>query len=118
MDQEKTDDLLDVHNTTTRAKKLWTIRFLIIGTLIIVATFVAATFWEAMGLTTYETIWLALTMILAFLVNITGFIVGFLERKKNSKRAIFGIIGNGLLVLFFLMIVVYSLFSVQPTQVN
>ena len=92
---------------------MWTIRLLISGGILIGLTFLAATFWEAFGLTVNETIWLAISMMVSFGINLAGFIIGFVERKKNPKRALFGIIGNIILVLFFISIVVYSM-SLMP----
>lgn len=113
MELEKADPLDHPPVKAPVKKKLLTITFLVIGGLIIVFTHLFAAFWGAIGLSKNETIWLALSLIISFGINLSGFIVGFVERKKNPKRALFGIIGNGLLVLFFIFIVAYSL-SLPP----
>lgn len=107
MEQENTD-ILNNGNKKTSPKNLWTIKLLIVGGAMIAITFLLATFWEDLGLTSNETVWLALSMMVAFGINLAGFIIGFFERNKNAKRALYGIIGNIILVLVFVLIVAYS----------
>lgn len=91
--------------------KLWTIRLLLIGLTLIVLSFAVATLWQTIGLSAHHTIWLALSLIGAFGVNVAGFVVGFSEQKKNQQRARIGIIANACCIIFFIAIVAYSLVS-------
>ena len=108
MNQEKME-VLDNSSNHSISQKLWSIRLLIIGVVMIVSTFLIATFWEVIGLTRTETIWLAISLMVSFGINLAGFIIGFLERKKNPKKALIGIIGNGVFVLLLFSIVVFSI---------
>lgn len=86
---------------------------LLVGGGINALTFLIATFWESLGFTRKETIWLAISFMTAFGVNLTGLILGFIELKKNPVRAIVGLIGNLLFVAIFILLVMYSL-AVAP----
>ncbi len=44
--------------------------------------------------------------ILVFGVNVAGLTLGIIERKKNRKKALIGIIGHSLLLGLFLTIVI------------
>ncbi len=109
---EKIDntDILD-NNSEPLQKRLWAIRLLIIGGGIIAATFLVATFWETLGLNEDQTVWLALSQTIAFGINLAGLILGFVERKRNKKRSLVGIIGNLVFILLFVSIIVYSFSS-------
>ena len=91
---------------------LWTIRLLITSVIITALTFLLATFWLELGFNRADTIWLALSLMISFGINIAGLIFGAIERKYNKKKALIGIIGNALLIVLFLLIVVYSIFAV------
>ena len=106
-------DILDNKDTKPLHKKLWTIRLLIIGGGLIALTFLIATFWETLGLDGRHSIWLPVSMMIAFGINVAGCIMGLTERKKNKRRALVGILGNLLLILFFLAIVGYSISTMQ-----
>tara|TARA_R110002072_G_scaffold302977_2_gene490596 strand:- start:515 stop:760 length:246 start_codon:yes stop_codon:yes gene_type:complete len=80
-----------------------------LGGAIIALTFLIATFWLELGLTNDETVWLAISMIFTFGINLAGFIFGFAERKKNKRKAIVAIIGNLIFILYFFIIVGFSL---------
>lgn len=111
--QQDNIDLLDFNNPKPFARKLWTIRLFIAGGILIVLTFLFASFWEALGLSSSSLILLALCQILSFGINIAGLIFGFVEKKKNPKWAVIGIIGNLILILFFISIIAYAM-SVMP----
>ena len=100
-------DLLD--NIEPRQHKMWTIRFLIAGGSIIVVTFLISTFWTELGLDRDATIILPAPLMISFGLNISGFITGIQERKINKKRALIGIVGNLLCLLFFIFVVAYSI---------
>lgn len=117
MEEEQNIDILDSGNVKPLQKKLWTIRLLIIGGALIVLTFLAAALWEVLGLTEDDTIWLAVSLMFAFGINLAGFISGLTELKLNRKRALFGTLGNLLLVLLFIAFVAYSISTIpaKPT---
>ena len=100
-------NLLD--SNEPQKKKFLTIRLLIIGGSIIALTFIASTFWVELGLGSGTTVLLPLFLMVAFGINIAGFIHGLSIRKKHKKQALIGIIGNLLCILFFIFIVVYSI---------
>ena len=58
-------------------------------------------FWLDMGLTSKEIPILIYAALFSFLLSILGLIMGVRERKHGNSKAIIGVIGNGLLVLFF-----------------
>ena len=110
----ETTDILDGVQSNKRVpanRALWTIRLLVFGLALICITFLFGLLWQTIGLSEHQTIWLALSLIGAFGVNVAGFVVGFSEQKKNRKRARIGIIGNACGIAFFIAIVVYSLVS-------
>ena len=115
MEQEK-EDILDNDTKNPLQKKLWTIRLLLIGGGLIALTFLIATFWETLGFSNNETVWLALSMMISFGINLAGFILGFVERKRNPKRALFGVFGNLIFILLFIFVVAYSLSTMQEIQ--
>lgn len=92
------------------SQKLWSIWLLVIGASLISVSFLIASFWESLGLNENGTIWLALAVMIGFGFNLSGLIIGFFEGKKNKIKAMVGIIGNTVLVLFVVFVVIYSLF--------
>lgn len=91
----------------------WSIVLLIVGGGIDILTYIVASFWEVLGLSSNGTIWLALLMMIAFGLNLAGLIVGFFEIRKSRNKAIIGIVGNLLFILFFFFVVGYSLFGLE-----
>lgn len=90
--------------------KLWTTKLLVISGSSILFILLLATFWNALGLHQKSTIWLAVGLMVAFGMNIAGFVLGLLERKKNFKKAWVGMIGHLVLILLFVLMVGYSIF--------
>lgn len=93
--------------------KLKTNKLLLISAIIILVTFIAAIFWQVLGLTGKHTPILAITIMVAFGFNIAGFILGVTERKANRKKALIGIIGHLLLMTGFVILVAYSFLSMK-----
>ncbi|MCJ8288401.1 MAG: hypothetical protein HRT58_00100 [Crocinitomicaceae bacterium] len=105
--KQKDLNILD-SDITPLVKRLWTIRLLIIGGGIIVTTFFIGTFWRTFGLSSDVNVLLALSMMIAFGINLAGLIVGFVEKHKNLRKAMLGIIGNLMFILLFFSMVAYS----------
>lgn len=114
MEEKQKNNILDTESESSLQKKLWTIRLLLVGGGMVLITFLIATLWEKLGLDSSQTIWLGLSMMVSFGVNLAGFIIGITERKKNRPRALVGIIGNLVFILFFVFIVSYAMNSI-PT---
>ncbi|MFT6983115.1 MAG: putative membrane protein [Crocinitomicaceae bacterium] len=96
MERNKTNN----QNTKPTQEKLWTIKLLLIGGLIIAFTFIIAI---ELGSAVLTLCWL-----LSFGVTLAGFIIGFIELKRNN-RALIGVIGNLVLLLLFIFLVLSSL---------
>jgi hypothetical protein len=94
-------------------KKLMTKKLFFTSLFLIGLTFLAATFWESIGLGTKQTPLLAFIMMIAFGINIAGVIMGINERKKGREGALFGIMGNLLLILVFLSVSTYALVTMH-----
>ncbi|MDG1333646.1 MAG: hypothetical protein P8P74_15020 [Crocinitomicaceae bacterium] len=54
----------------------------------------------------------------ALLSSITGFIVGFYELKKKRRRALFGIIGNLIFLIFYVIATIAIISAVQSFGPN
>jgi glucan phosphoethanolaminetransferase (alkaline phosphatase superfamily) len=103
-------ETIDNSQNQFRTKKTsWSIRLFIIGLFLMVVTFTIAIIWERLGLTSDQTIWLALSLTLVFGFNFLGLILGFFEFRRSRQKAIFGIVGNLVLIGFFVSLVIYSL---------
>jgi len=111
MSTEENNTPLDLTDASASSKKSNSIRLFVVGLTILLLTMAFATFWEALGLGIEQTVWLGLSVVVAFVFNITGFIIGFVERKRNPRKALMGIIGNAVLLLFFGLIVVLAFFT-------
>lgn len=101
--------IIDSEKHDQKEKHLWTIWLLLIALGLVIITFLIATFWQALGLTEKETIWLAVNIMFGTAANIGGLVMGIIERKKNNTRAIVGIIGNALMILLVVGVIGYSL---------
>ena len=93
--------------------RLKTNKLLVISLSIIGLTFLVATFWEAMGLSNEETIWLAFTLIIAFTVNIAGLYFSFREKGKDKQKSRIGLIGHLTLIIGFFAILGYALMTMN-----
>ena len=99
------DKLEQVNNTGSQSgkpvqEKLWTIRLLLIGGILIAITFLVAINIGS-GV-------LALCWLLSFGISLAGLVVGFVELKRNN-RPLLGVIGNIVLLLLFLFLLLCSL---------
>lgn len=91
--------------------KLKTIKLLVISIVILGLTILVATFWEAFGFGTEESIFLTFPILIAFGISIAGIILGFIERKVDNSKALIGIFGNSLVILAFCAMLIYSLLT-------
>ena len=80
---------------------------LLINILLIIIAFIAEKFWNKLGLTDEENVYVFLLGIIIFGISIGGFIIGFKERKHKIKYSLIGFVGNLGLTLFFLAIFFY-----------
>lgn len=103
-------EILDNKNSQPNHKKFWSIRLLLVATSIMVATFVIGVFWQKIGISQENLIWLGVSFMIAFGVNIAELILGFLETNRNLFKALVRIIGNFLEIVIFISLIVYSLF--------
>lgn len=94
------------HNKNMRSK---TFNLFIISGLILLATILAAAFWDALGLGKNK-IPLAMTTTIAFGLSIAGLVIGFGEIKasKTAKTWI-ALLGHFIVVGVFILSVVYAL---------
>ena len=80
----------------------------VISIMVLALTIGIATFWDVLGLGENK-IPLAISVIVTFGISIAGIILGFHEIRNNkTKKLIVGLIGNILIIVFFVMMVVYS----------
>jgi hypothetical protein len=80
----------------------------ILSGLIIIGTIVLAFFWDIFGLTE-NYIPLAMATTVAFGISITGLMLGVAEKRRSlTVNTWIGIIGNLIVVGFFVFIVLYS----------
>jgi hypothetical protein len=56
------------------------------------------------------------SLLVAFLMNLAGFILGILERKKDFENAINGIVGNLVPILIVIILIAYmaTVISIGP----
>ena len=81
----------------------------IISVLIIGLTILLATFWSALGFGANK-IPLAISITVAFGISVAGLILGLTEFKSNkSKKIWFGLGGNASIIIFFVIMIIYSL---------
>lgn len=72
-------------------------------------TILLATFWDSFGLGTNK-IPLAISVTVAFGISIAGLVLGLIEINYNkAKKTRIGLIGNVLIIIFFGLMILYSL---------
>ncbi len=101
-------EILDDKNSQPNHKVFWSIRMLIVASSIIAPSFLVGIFWQKIGISKENLIWLGVSFMVAFGVNIAGLILGFLETNRNLAKAIIGIIGNFLEIILLISLIVYS----------
>lgn len=79
-------------------------KLFLISIILVVATLVVATF-AGLGGTPY-TMFLAISIMISFGISLAGIIIGIKEERMIKRKV--GIIGNFLVILFFVFIVIYS----------
>lgn len=90
--------------TKTKSFGLFTISLIIIS-----LTILLATFWDSFGLGTNK-IPLAISVTVAFGISIAGLVLGLIEINYNkAKKTRIGLIGNVLIIIFFGLMILYSL---------
>lgn len=90
--------------TKTKSFGLFAISLIIIG-----LTILLATFWDSFGLGANK-IPLAISVTVAFGISIAGLVLGLVEIKNNkTKKLWIGLIGNILIIIFFGLMILYSL---------
>ncbi len=86
-----------------------TFNLFLLSIIIIGLTLLIATFWNALGLASNK-IPLAISIMISFGISIAGLILGLTELKQSKTQKIWiGLIGNILVILFFIFMIIYSL---------
>ncbi len=91
---------LDSPHTYPEKNTFWTIRLLILSLITLFLLFCFAEFTTELGITHRR-----LMIILQFLIvitiglNVSGFVMGFIERKHSRKKSLVGTICNGILLI-------------------
>src|SRR6186713_297591 len=92
----------------SNAMKSKALMLFILSGLIIIGTIVLAFFWDVFGLAE-NYIPLAMATTVAFGISITGLMLGFAEKRSSlTLNTWIGIIGNLIVIGFFVFIVIYS----------
>ncbi len=81
---------------------------LIVSLTLLVLTFILAGFWNSLGFGKSKMI-LGLLITVCFGISVAGLILGNAEKKIKSNKKWIGIIGNMLIVLFFVVFVIYAI---------
>jgi len=90
------------------AMKSKALMLFILSGLIIIGTIVLAFFWDVFGLAEND-IPLAMATTVAFGISFTGLMLGFAEKRSSlTLNTWIGIIGNLIVIGFFVFIVIYS----------
>lgn len=86
-----------------------TFKLFLLSMFILVLTFLLAAFWDVLGMGTNK-IPLAILITITFGISIAGLILGIYEFKKaKTIKQWIGLIGNILVILFFVFMMIYSL---------
>ncbi|MES2678267.1 MAG: hypothetical protein V4635_00215 [Bacteroidota bacterium] len=88
-------------------------KLLLITVIVTAVLFLTAAFHENLGMKPQHASILIFVMLLNFGANVAGLIVGISEKRKGKKNAVVGIIGNSLLILFFLGLSGYAISIIQ-----
>jgi hypothetical protein len=84
-------------------------RLFLISFIIILITLFLATFWNSLGFGKNK-IPLAVAITITFGISLAGLILSFTEIKgKHGIEQWIGLIGNTLIILFFIFIIIFSL---------
>jgi phage-related holin len=65
-----------------------------------------STFWTNLGLTDKQNVLLGFILVIVFGLSVGGLFAGIVERKYKTKNQFFGIIGNLILVILFIIALV------------
>jgi len=87
--------------------KLYTNRFLLSSSIILILSTIVYHFWLDLGFTSQDLTPLISAALLSYLLSIVGFIIGIFERRAGRYYAIIGLIGNGIIALLFSTILVF-----------
>ena len=103
---------IDSEKQTSKSKELWTIRLLLLTVLLTAFNLIVLTLDGTIRIPhRYQMLLPPFSIPIAFVSSIAGFVVGFYERKKNKRQALFGIIGNLVILILYIssLITVISL---------
>ena len=98
-------------------RTLISMRLLIISVIIYLCTLFLGILGETMGLSKSNRMNIIYySLLVAFLMNLAGFILGILERKKDFENAINGIVGNLIPILIVVVLFTYmaTVISIGP----
>ncbi|MFK7785102.1 MAG: hypothetical protein AB8B56_08300 [Crocinitomicaceae bacterium] len=109
---------IDSNDKSSKPKELWTVKLLLLSILVTVFTIIISTLDGTLGIPhRYLMFLIPIALIIAFVSSCVGFVVGFNERKKNKRQALFGIIANLVVLIFYiisLIILITMIRSVSP----
>lgn len=88
---------------------LKSIKYFFVSGALIILNLIIASLWESLNLGENK-IPLAISIIIAFIISLIGFIIGIKEIKNNkSGKAWTGLVGNLIVIFFFVFVILYSL---------
>lgn len=110
-------ELLDTQKQINQRKPLWTIRLLILSTILFLLLLVVSTADKPLGIPHRFLMTIIPFLVLGgMLSSLIGITFGFRERKRNKLRAIVGIVGNILILVLNLGLILFALFIVLQIQ--
>ena len=105
------------HEPNRPSRTLISMRLLIISVIIYACILFLGILGETMGLSNSNRMNIVYySLLVAFLMNLAGFILGILERKKDFENAINGIVGNLVPILIVVILLAYmaTVISIGP----
>lgn len=90
-------------------KKTKSFNLFLFSIILVVLTLLVASFWDSLELGANK-IPLAVSTTISFGLSIIGLVFGIKELKQiKSKKTWTGLIGNSVVIMFFMFIIIYSL---------
>ena len=89
-----------------------TVKLLNVSLILLVVSLIAAFSLTALGFKNEEMPFIAVLLIICFGLNVAGAFVGFYEERKSRKKFLYGIIGNSVLVTFYVTFFIYVLTTI------
>jgi amino acid permease len=90
-----------------------TAKLLNISLILFAISMLAAFTWSALGFKNADRPFIAILLIICFALNVAGIFVALFEERKSKKAFLYGLIGNTILVLFYLAFFIFVLLSMK-----